>query len=57
MSYVIGRKVGKRVHAYDAYLYLKKQGHDTKEFIAFMKRKHPRIYKKELELHIRTGCK
>ena len=52
---VPGRKVGKRIYAYDAYIYLLSKG-DTghaKGFLSFMKKKHPRIYKKELEPYIK----
>jgi len=52
MSKIPGRKVTKkRIHAYDTYKYLISQG-DTghaKGFVSFMKKKHPRIYDKELK--------
>ena len=52
---VPGRRVGKRIHAYDTYTYLLSKG-DTghaKGFLSFMKKKHSRIYKKELETYIK----
>ena len=56
MSNIPGRKVGKkRIHAYDVYKYLI-DGGDTGHasgFVKFMKRKHPRIYKNELEPYLR----
>lgn len=43
----------KRINAYDVYQYLKTEspGHASK-FAKIMQKKHPRIYKKELEPYV-----
>jgi len=51
-----GRKVTKsRIHAYDVYKYLVQQHskQTANKFVERTKRKHPRIYIKELEPYVK----
>lgn len=52
---VPGRRIGRRVHMYDAYEYLlDNYSKDmAKKFLERMKHKHPRIYKNEVEPYLR----